>query len=225
MILRDVCGHGRATHVDVMARDATAAAWLTPWLRDVTDDASDDLDEAAEGPRITLVVGSDPSEPILEARCDGASLVLHAPRAPMETDSPLRRASVDEAFALALSWSLGAHRLGCFDPRETLFRGAQTHAEAWVLAWPEGEDQHGAFHHALGAARGHPLPHRADGLVQIWCNSSLLRSDRIDAVSRLFGTEDADAWAVLEPPTPLPGRASHPHVLIAALVVSAPCRP
>ena len=222
MLLRDICGHGLATHLDVTARDAAAAARIAPWLRyaegDTTahDERGLNHDADAQAPPITLVVGTDPHAPIVEARCGARALVLHAPQLDGDVSSPLRRASVDEAIALGLSWALGVDRVGCFDPAETLFPVPRIRAEAWVLDLRDGIDS------ALAAAQQIPdLPH-TDRLVQLWCGTGLPRSHRVDALTAAFGADDADAWALLDPRTPLPGRAAHPHVLFATLVVSVP---
>ncbi len=218
----DVCCGPSVTHLDVTARDAAAAARIAPWLRDVEGDStarddgslSDDAD--AQAPRITLVVGTDPHAPIVEARCGARALVLYAPQRDGDVSSPLRRASVDEAIALGLSWALGADRVGCFDPLETLFPMPHIRAEAWVL------DLHDGIETVLATLLQIPELPRAERLVQLWCGAGLPRGHRVDALTTSFRANDADAWALLDPRAPLPGRAAHPHVLFATLVVSGP---
>ena len=218
MLYRDECGEGRTTRLDVRARDAAAAALIAPWLRyaDDDDDAADD--ETPETPRITLVFGADTGAPILDTRADdGRTLVLRARQTCDLADAPLRRASVEEALALGLSWALGVDRVGCFDPHDTLFREGPTEAEAWVL-----DLQHGVDAALATVAATSALP-RVHGIVQIWCGAGLPRPRDVEALSRAFGADDTDAWAVLDTSTPLPGRAAHPHLLIATLAVSARC--
>jgi hypothetical protein len=218
MRYRDECGEGRTTHLDVRAHDAAAAALLAPWLRyaDDDDDAADD--GAQETPRITLVFGAETDAPILDAQADdGRTLVLRAPQTRDLGDAPLRRASVEEALALGLSWALGVDRVGCFDPHETLFREGLTEAEAWVLDLRHGVDA------ALAAVAAISALPRVHGIVQIWCGAGLPRPRDVESLSRAFGADDTDAWAVLDTSAPLPGRAAHPHVLLATLVVAAPC--
>jgi hypothetical protein len=218
----DVCCGLRVTYLDVTARDAAAAARIAPWLRDVEGDAtarddgslSDDAD--AQAPRIAIVVGTDPHAPIVEARCGARTLALHAPPSPRDASAPLRRASVDEAIALGFSWALGVERVGCFDPLETLFPMPHIRAEAWVLDLRDGIEA------VLATLPQIPKLPSADRLVQLWCGTGLPRPHRVDALTAAFGADDADAWALLDPRTPLPGRAAHPHVLVATLVVSVP---
>jgi hypothetical protein len=221
----DVCCGWSVTHLDVTARDAAAAARIAPWLRNVEGDATAhderglNHDADAQAPRIAIVVGTNPHAPIVETRYGARTLALHAPPSGPNASAPLRRANIDEAIALGLSWALGADRVGCFDPLETLFPMPHIRAEAWVLDLRDGIEA------VLATLPQIPKLPRADRLVQLWCGAGLPRSHRVDALTAAFGADDADAWALLDPHTPLPGRAAHPHVLVATLVVSAPCLP
>ena len=219
MLYVDACT-GEMTRFEVRCLDGTVTSLLQSWFAhpdpavtsgQVVGAESDPRAAPPEVPSIAISFGASDAAPILEATFAGATLRLRAQPDVSTSPARLRRGTVLETLALGVSWSLGVHRVGCFDPISTIFPGERVEAEGWIL------DLHGGFDHALDEASLGARPPRARLVVQIWCGTGLPQPRRVDAVSALFGAQDADAWATLDPLESRSGQAHHPHVLVAAL--------